>query len=141
MKKLIKLNETDLIRLVKKLISEVSQKDFDEMGEPEAEMIRISFPLEHCMVRMKGFMMKGEKHHVFIPMEDGFDYDNCGGPKSLLRHIPKVEKTFNSLIGKKLPIDSGRRYGGGNIRFGKKNDDVWIPHLLMGDEAVLFEKI
>lgn len=141
MKKKIRLTESELTRLIKRLVNEVSQKDFDEMGEQEGEMIRISFPLEHCVVRMEGFMVKGDMGYSFMPMENGFSYGDCGGPKSMLRHIPKLERVFNNLIGKKLAIDSGRKYGGGAIRFGRKNDDVWIPHLLMGDESVLFEKI
>lgn len=125
-------------------VDEVSQKDFDEEGEPSAEMIRISFPVGGCDVHMVGFMKPkkvgdyNEQIYTFIPMEGGFSYDDCDESNTgRFKMMNMIERDFKKLVNKELTIDSDL----GPIRFGKKNYGVKIWPLLLGDDSVLFEKI
>jgi len=127
MKKVIRITESDLERIVKRILKEEAE-----------EKVEITYSTSHGDITYTGQMGRNpnEDLYYFKPEEGGFKFMS----NSSMKPNWSLEKEFNRLVGKKLPIDY--EYGpsiksGGQINPGK----MFIRGLLNGEENVKIKKI
>jgi hypothetical protein len=127
MKKIIRLTESDLIRLVKRVIKEEAE-----------ERVKISINTSHGVIVYIGELGRkpNEDLYYFKPEEGGFEFISDGDMKPNW----KLEQRFNSMVGKHLPVDY--EYGN-HIKLGgiRNPGSMYITGLIHGEQNVRIEKI
>lgn len=127
MKKVIRLTELDLTRIVKRILKEEAE-----------EKVEVTYSTSHGDITYIGQLGRNpnEDLYYFKPEEGGFEFMS----NSSMKPNWGLEKEFNRLVGKELTVDY--EYGpsiklGGQINHGK----MFIKGLLNGEENVKIKKI
>jgi hypothetical protein len=117
MKKIIRLTESDLTKLVKRVVNEITQDDFTrKFNNPESkrgsgELVKIVSRFDDGDVILKGIMGQHEDGRPwFMPIEDGVDFpfNIRMSQDSLTNFIHKYNKLAREE--RKLPIESSSNY-------------------------------
>jgi hypothetical protein len=140
MKRIIKLTESDLARIVRRVIRE--KFDYGNSGNSDLQMIKITHPIFGGYATYYGHLYQNRDGlSFFIPLKDGFEFESSrdkGGDRYPRKVVEKLEMDFNRLVGKKLAIDGDY---GGSLEFGEELPDVYIAGLLHGDEGVVMNLV
>jgi hypothetical protein len=128
MKKVIRLTESDLTRLVKRIIKEEAE---------ERVRITVSFRWGDLIYIGQLGRKPNRDLYYFKPEEDGFEIIFDGNIDDRIARIEK--QRFDSLVGKYLDVD----YEGGSIQLGREGNSggMFIAGLLNGESNVIIEKI
>jgi hypothetical protein len=128
MKKVIRLTERDLTRLVKRIIKEEAE---------ERVRITVSFRWGDIVYIGQLGRKPNRDLYYFKPEEDGFEIIFDGNIDDRIARIEK--QRFDSLVGKYLDVD----YEGGSIQLGREGNSggMFIAGLLNGESNVIIEKI
>jgi hypothetical protein len=128
MKKVIRLTESDLTRLVKRIIKEEAE---------ERVRITVSFRWGDLVYIGQLGRKPNRDLYYFKPEEDGFEIIFDGNIDDRIARIEK--QRFDSLVGKYLDVD----YEGGSIQLGREGNSggMFIAGLLNGESNVIIEKI
>ena len=128
MKKVIRLTERDLTRLVKRIIKEEAE---------ERVRITVSFNWGDLVYIGQLGRKPNRDLYYFKPEEDGFEIIFDGNIDDRIARIEK--QRFDSLVGKYLDVD----YEGGSIQLGREGNSgsMFIAGLLNGESNVIIEKI
>ena len=128
MKKVIRLTERDLTRLVKRIIKEEAE---------ERVRITVSFNWGDLVYIGQLGRKPNRDLYYFKPEEDGFEIIFDGNIDDRIARIEK--QRFDSLVGKNLDVD----YEGGSIQLGREGNSgsMFIAGLLNGESNVIIEKI
>lgn len=137
MRRVVRLTENDLARLVNKIILE----------SEEGDDVIVHYSDSDCDVKMKGIMKQknvmGDYHNFFIPIEGGFKSfcDKRGYEPRAEQRIDNLEKNYNKYIGKELLLRnfSGFEPGPSSDSFGEEMM-VSIKHLLPHSMGVTITK-
>ena len=128
MRKVVRLTESDLTRLVKRIIKEEAE---------EKVRITISFRWGDIVYIGQLGRKPNRDLYYFKPEEDGFEIIFDGNIDDRIARIEK--QRFDSLVGKYLDVD----YEGGSIQLGREGNSgsMFIAGLLNGESNVIIEKI
>jgi len=128
MKRIVRLTERDLTRLVKRIIKEEAE---------EKVRITISFRWGDIVYIGQLGRKPNRDLYYFKPEEDGFEMIFDGNIDDRIARIEK--QRFDSLVGKYLDVD----YEGGSIQLGREGNSgsMFIAGLLNGETDVIIEKI
>ena len=128
MKRIVRLTESDLTRLVKRIIKEEAE---------EKVRITISFRWGDIVYIGQLGRKPNRDLYYFKPEEDGFEIIFDGNIDDRIARIEK--QRFDSLVGKYLDVD----YEGGSIQLGREGNSgsMFIAGLLNGESNVIIEKI
>ena len=128
MKRIVRLTESDLTRLVKRIIKEEAE---------EKVRITISFRWGDIVYIGQLGRKPNRDLYYFKPEEGGFEIISDGNIDDRIARIEK--QRFDSLVGKYLEID----YEGGSIQLGREGNrgSMFIAGLLRGESNVIIEKI
>ena len=128
MKRIVRLTESDLTRLVKRIIKEEAE---------EKVRITISFRWGDIVYIGQLGRKPNRDLYYFKPEEDGFEIIFDGNIDDRIARIEK--QRFDSLVGKYLDVD----YEGGSIQLGREGNsgNMFIAGLLSGESNVIIEKI
>ena len=138
MKRIVRLTESDLTRIVRRVISE--KFNYGNSGNSDLQMIKIIQPIYNGYATYFGHLYQNKDGvSFFIPLKDGFEYK----PKSKNQEdrsweVERLEKDFNKLVGKKLMINSDY---GNSIKFEEELPQIYIDGLMNGDEGVIIKQI
>ena len=129
MKRIVRLTERDLTRLVKRIIKEEAE-----------EKVRITFSVGWGDIVYIGQLGRKPNRdlYYFKPEEGGFEIISDGNIDDRIARIEK--QRFDSLVGKYLDVDYE---GGGSIQLGREGNSgsMFIAGLLDGESNVIIEKI
>ena len=130
MRKIIRLTESDLTRLVRRIIKEEAE-----------ERVIIKIKTNSYDINYVGQLGRKPNRdlYYFKPEEGGFEIISHG---SIDDRIARIEKQrFDSLVGKYLEVDYE---GGGAIQLGSRGGNygsMFISGLIHGETDVIIEKI
>lgn len=137
MSKVIRITESDLVRIVEKVILE------HELGDD----VIIRYSDSDCDVHMKGILKQiermGDYHIFFTPIEGGFNSscDKRGYDPEAERFVANMERHYNKYIGENLLLKNLNGFvpGPGSNSFNEETM-VTIQHLIRVPMSVTITK-